>query len=525
MDNKLLLAKSLTLLYRESMIAEKTENSSDLVRTVIEGIRKPEVDLGINPEFQVIENLKQTLLEMCENPKDFEYEQTELLQRVKMNCASDDSFYQAIAQGVEPELSEASLKRTVVAIRKQLMTHFRELKIQEIIKKAYTEFSFNREKIKDVGQWIADLMGGLDAFQINNTSKDPAVVDEVRINADENQPINEEIAKTFKQLKDEDNGFGLLRTGWQGLNRMIQEGFRRGEEVVIGALQHKFKTGFTLSVFKQMALYNKPYLFNVTKKPLLLRISFEDPLTNNFKFLFKQMKEQETGQRVKLSDYTPEEMSEYVQKALTVNGFHVMFMHVNPTDWTYRHLCNKITELEADGYEIACLMVDYLSMIPTTGITSTVTGGDIRELFRRMRNFCASRKITFITPHQLSTEAKQLLRDGREDFVRIIPEKGYYDKCKTIDQEVDLEIYIHIEKVNGESYLTIQRGKHRGRDELPEKYKYMVLKFEKIATIPDDINGPDSTRLKVGGGPIGSGNEVPLWSDDNVDHSTQGLVI
>ena len=29
-----------------------------------------------------------------------------------------------------------------------------------------------------------------------------------------------------------------------------------------------------------------------------------------------------------------------------------------------------------------------------------------------MRNFCSARKITLLTPHQLSTEAKQLLRDG-----------------------------------------------------------------------------------------------------------------
>jgi hypothetical protein len=59
---------------------------------------------------------------------------------------------------------------------------------------------------------------------------------------------------------------------------MIQGGFRPGETAVIGALQHKYKTGFTLSIFAQIALFNEPKTEDKTKKPLLLRISFEDEL-------------------------------------------------------------------------------------------------------------------------------------------------------------------------------------------------------------------------------------------------------
>lgn len=46
---------------------------------------------------------------------------------------------------------------------------------------------------------------------------------------------------------------------------MLQGGFRRGEFWLIPALQHKFKTGFSLSIFSQIALYNKPYLFDKNK--------------------------------------------------------------------------------------------------------------------------------------------------------------------------------------------------------------------------------------------------------------------
>jgi len=125
------------------------------------------------------------------------------------------------------------------------------------------------------------------------------------------------------------------------------------------------------------------------------------------------------------------------------------------------------------------------------------------------------KKITVITPHQLSTEAKMLIRDGRQDFVKLIPNLGYTSSSKQLDQEIDLEIYIHIEKVNGKSYLTIQRGKHRGTGIIPDAQKYMVLPFFDVGGLRDDINGPDSTLRKPGGGPIGSGDEVPFFSFEN----------
>lgn len=124
------------------------------------------------------------------------------------------------------------------------------------------------------------------------------------------------------------------------------------------------------------------------------------------------------------------------------------------------------------------------------------------------------RKILFITPHQLSTEAKMLKRQGVENFVQEIANKGYYDSCKTIDQEVDLEVYIDIVKINGRSYLTIQRGKHRKVGITPEADLFTVYRFEDVASIPDDIDGRDMSRKHAGGGVVGAADEKPFWSTD-----------
>jgi hypothetical protein len=303
-----------------------------------------------------------------------------------------------------------------------------------------------------------------------------------------------------------------MKTGWQAINRMLQGGFRRGEECVIGALQHNFKTGFSLSLFKHIALYNTPYMINPKKKPLLLRISFEDPLELNLPFLYRNIKENETYEHANVSSTSAKEMAGFIHEKLTVNGYEVIIAYVNPTLWGYRDLQNYVLSLEAEGYEIHVLMVDYLNMLDKRGLdNSGPTGANIRDMFRRMRNFCAPRKITFITPHQLSTEAKMLIRQGNEEnFVKDIANKGYYDGCKTIDQEVDLELYIHKVIADGKSWLCVQRGKHRLIQQTKEEYKFTVLPFEDIGDIRDDVNGPDTSRKKPAGAAPG---EAAPWFD------------
>lgn len=150
-------------------------------------------------------------------------------------------------------------------------------------------------------------------------------------------------------------------------------------------------------------------------------------------------------------------------------------------------------------------------MLSKRGCQQGPHGFETRDLFRRVRNFTAPRGITFITPHQLSTQAKELVRSQIENFVQEIVNKGYYDSCRTVDQEVDLELTIHIEKMGGESFLTVGRGKHRKITITPEKDLFTVLKFEKIGNIPDDIHGADRSMRKVGGRPANDGGSSNVW--------------
>jgi len=505
MNSKLLLVNAITLLYRESQISDASENSSQLVREIIQSIRLPELSIAIDHDREIIDGLKTTALTMCEAPVEHTYETAEILQRLKINSVDDEALYEALKDGIEPELTSNVLKKTCLNLKRTLNNYFREEKVKEIVGRAAYTMKFARNTITDMKGFVADLSSQLEPYQQDIITKDPAIVSSIDLSDDES------VDGVYTDIIDQEDGTTILRTGYQGINRMLDGGFRRGEEVVIGALRHNYKTGFSLSLFKQIALYNTPQMIDATKKPLLVRFSFEDAISLNFQFLYQSLKENETGEAVDVTKISNKVMARYVQERLQASGYHIKLLEIDPTMWNYKDICNKLLEFESEGYEIHMCMLDYLTMVPTTGCTQGPMGSDIRDMYKRMRNFCKRRKITLITPHQLSSEAKRLIRDGRTDFVREINGKGYYQGCQSLDNEVDVEIYIHIEIVNGKSFLTVQRGKHRKIKQTPIEHRYCVLPFYDVGGIRDDFGKADTTRLKVGGGAIGSGEETPWW--------------
>lgn len=507
MNNRLLLVKGITLLYRESQLPGTHDNSAELVRELITSVKTPEVNLGLDRESEMLNALKETAIFLCDAPVDQVHDRNELLQRLKVITSDNLDVYEAFERSAMEDMDDARLKRHCIGLRRTLRNHLNESKIGEFLGKASYKWKFERENITDTKKFVAEVMNSLEPYQVDAETKDPAVISSVSMsNIEEVKGIYEQIAKQAE-------GKGILRTGFQGLNRALDGGFRPGEEWVMGALQHNYKTGLSLTVFRQLAMYNEPVMINPsgTKRPLMLRISFEDTLLMNFQAIYSQLWQNEHGEIPNLMGLSVDHLAEYSQRKMAVSGYETHFMHVNPSMWTYRDVCNEVLKFESEGYEIHVCMVDYLMKLPTTGCDQGPHGHDIRNMYERIKNFMASKGIIFITPHQLSTDAKMLKRAGQQELVKQMVGGGFYAGSKQIDQVVDGELFQHIETVNNESYLTIQRGKHRKIAQTPLEHQYIVLPFTKGGCILDDINGPDSTRKKVGGGPIGSKDETPFW--------------
>jgi len=491
LNDTALLVKCISLIYKESLLQESFD-SKDIVRILLDSIKVPEGGFGLSGDREIISNLKNVAYEMINN-SDNDYCREDLLQTLKISTLSNDKLFSTIESSLEED-DEKTLKRNVIAIRKVINSHLKEIKINEILNKASYAYKFQRNEIKDTSKFISELIAQLEPLQADKANVDSAIMDSVDIGDDAS------LLNTLGKVLDNGVSTNTYRTGWIDLNDMLQGGVRPGEFVMVNALQHKYKTGFTLSLFAQLAMYNTPKTKDISKKPLLLRISFEDDLDSNMQFLYQYLKYNETKEHVKITDLKVSDMAVYIREKLQATGFNIKMIRIDPTQWTYRDLCSKLQEYESTGYNIEILMIDYLSQLPTTGCISTgPTGTDLRDLYRRVRNYCSAKDICIITPHQLSTDAKNLLRSGIPggEFVKEIAEKGYFSGSKQLDQEVDVELYIHPFQHNKETFLSVQLGKHRLPTRVPDDLKYFLMKFtSKTMPVLENINDVNHIALR-----------------------------
>lgn len=482
----IILSKCITLLFRESQLENATETSADLVRTAVEKIRINDVAIGIPTKRDSSIALRNLVLEMCRNPVGYIYETAEFLQQIRLLTNGDQTLYLAISDSISEELAGPALKRVITNLKKTVAGYFREQRLAEIVSKAHRDLSFNRHTIPDLTQYIRNVVMELEVTSSKAQAKDTAILKSMDLGDDNS------LREVFENMADSNSEGLAYVTGWKELNDALQGGPRPGDTVVVGALQHDYKTGFSLSLFAHIAVHNLPKTKDPTKKPLLYRVTCEDPLRNNAQFLYLLLKYDETKEVVNVKGVSVNEMIEYVKRRLQINGFHILLDEVNPMNWSYQALVNRIIELESKGYKVEVLEIDYLSKIPTTGCAQGALGDDVMEQLSRVRAYASANGILFITPHQLSTEAKRLLQvHPPETFLHAIKGGGYFEKTKGLDRIYDIGLLLHkIEATSGD-YLHVVIDKHRYPTVVDSSLKSFYLEFPACKMpIPSNVLDP-----------------------------------
>ncbi len=506
-DLKLLLVKLITLLYVENQNGIVTETSTKLISDALDAA--PFRDVGLLPTgtMDTLHSLRRTIQWMLKLPAAEKFDQQDLIQRLRVNTENDETVFGALYDGLTARRDDDQSKKLIAQCQRDIREYMEQLKVEKIVREASRKLSGPKDKI-DWRHFVKELRTELKPYNtIGGRARHSSIIDDFDLN--DPATLTGSMERRVVELSND----GVMRTGIQGLNRMFGQigGIRRGEYCCIGALQHNYKSGLVLKIMEGVALYNTPFLRNPDKKPLLLHISFENDASDNFCWLYKSLKEQETGEDTNPSTVPIEEIHRYVSERLQATGFHIKLMRIDPSDFTYHDLFELITNLEEDGYEIPIAFIDYLNMMSKKGCEVGTTGKDIQDLARRTRNFFSKKGIAVVTPHQLSSDAKSLIRMGVDDFVKQVKGKGYWDGCKRLDQEFDFEMYIHIVIQDDKSYLTMQRGKHRGFHITPPADHYCVLPFHPIGGIKNDIDGVDlsSKWIGVSGG---DGSSAPWFS-------------
>ena len=498
MNETNILINIISLLTKEAFLKGEVGFSSEFCASILDSIESKKKFVIVGGETDTVQSLKAiatTLLTIdYERGMDIEI----ILQDIKLVLKDDEYTLQIALDSIIFINDEDKIKTKINNLKNSLQTYFTDTRLSKLLSKASFDFNKKRGMITSLKNFSESLIAEISEIASSDSKVDSAITSEVDFDKEE------ELDELVKKSKEDNNFGGKYKTGWQGLDEMTSGGIRGGEFCTFMALQHKYKTGVTLSVFMQLMMNNTPVLLDPKRKPLFVWVSMEDDSTLAIKFMYEYLKNCLDEPADDYETKSTSEITKFILNELTKTGFSIKILRVNPTDWSFTGLFGKMLQYEKDGYEIQTVGLDYLSLIPTTGCNNTgPMGTDLRDLFRRTRNFFSVRKTRVLTPHQASAASKQLIRNGVPDldFVKEVAGKGYYSGSTQLDQEIDLEFYVHLANVGGKTYLTIQRGKHRGAPIIEDKYKYMILPFNNNLPIPSDVGKKKlHTRTIMGAG-------------------------
>jgi len=496
MDSKLLLLKSITLLFCESNCEKVSYRSDELAKRVISYLRIPDQVVENDLTRNAIVGLRNTLLWMLEQPTDEHFDYTSLLQRIRCYVGDESSVIQSFEDAHHYlTLNSDDLFEICRSLSSEIRHALSHWALKETIHKAHRQLFYSKKPI-DINEYVESLLGELEHF--NGETKDT----DNRFVLDIANMSDIESLKQHLESAREDNqsgGRGFI-SGWRAVNRMLGDKavFRRGDFVLVGGLTNCYKSGFVHDLFRHFCLYNDPIPSEEGKQPTLLYFIAENHMEDDLARMYIALKEHETGEPVDINAIDPEEAACYTSEKLRQRGWHVDMIRIDPSDFSYRDLFNVVLDYESKNYEIQAIIFDYLALISRAGLNKTgMTGEDVRELMQRVRTFMASRDILFITPHQLSQQANDLKRQGIANFVQEVAGKNYWDGSKRIVNEVDLEIIVDIVDVNNASYLSIGRGKHRTVRVTPRKHRFFYIPFSDVGFAQEDIHLPEEQERTV----------------------------
>lgn len=514
MDVKLLMVKTITIIYLSTKVNDTNHDIHNIVGDVLKAVKPPERSIQQEMTYDTANQLRECVIRMDDESKATSFNEDELRQRFQVITNNDKAIYKALVNMLI-DGDDYDVDKTRDRLNSECWAIKRILDQEEVAKVA-RDWSMKLAWNPETVNWqtlVDDIRQDFEKFSsLNGTNKTIDTYAGVLSIIDFQDEQN--VQDTLTRAKETWSSSGVLKCGYQGINRLCGEpgGFRRGEMLLIGALRHNYKSGFSRDLFATIPLFNKPYMFDPTKKPLNLRFSFEDSASDDIIDIYRRLLQNLEGRSVKTKDIDVIEASKYVKEQLGRNGYENIILSIDPGMFSLDAIVNAIEYYENKGYEIHHLNIDYLAMLTKNdnGKSDALTQV-ILNLFTQLRNVCRRKNIFISTPHQLGADAKNIIRDGGTDFVKKVAGKSFYDSCKRIDQEVDLEITLHIEKVNDDKFLTFIRGKHRGVNNTPFVDQYGAYLFDPELGLPWDVEGVDLSRRKVGGETVANGGAGPLW--------------
>ena len=494
MDIKHFLTSCIAMLYISNSVgASEFESAAVLAKETLEATRsyKP---LNLDNGADVITELKNVITWQL-NIKD--YDRSLLESQLKLKLKNDPDAQDSILSVLKTDAAdEKSIFKKLKGLKTTCSMYKSKLQLLSHMDNA--RFSY---RLADLGSSKSEeLLEGL-ATEIQKTIRGQGnaagLIGEVDFTS--RSAIKAKLLEGSKEYSLD----GILGFGLQGWNNLYgdHQGQRRGETLLLSAMGHSYKSGRLLNSFAEVIEFNKPTyiteaqmkLPSEERKACAIHITIENNHLGDLQQLLKYYKEQETGEEFSIIGITDEQMDEYAEylnDKLAGNGkIHGFIEQHDASTFSYEDFYDIIAKYQGMGYEVHFVSLDYAGRMTTRGCVATSgTGSDRRDLMKRLQAHALKHKYALMTAWQMSSDAQTKLREGEQFLVKAVKELGYYLDCRTVQNEVDMEVYQAFVMVGSKKYITWQRGKHRKPGNQPdEKMKFCVYQTQMIGFIPWDI--------------------------------------
>ena len=494
MDIKHFLTSCIAMLYISNSVgAAEFESASVLAKETLEATRqyKP---LNLDNGADVITELKNVITWQL-NIKD--YDRSLLESQLKLKLKNDPEAQESILSVIKTDQTdEKSIFKKLSGLKTTCTLYKGKLNLLSHMDNA--RFSY---RLTDIGSSKSEDTLEKLAEEIQKTLRgvgnNAAFIGEVDFTS------KDKIKAKLREGSKEYSLDGILGFGLQGWNNLYgdHQGQRRGEALLLSAMGHSYKSGRLLNSFAEVIEFNTPTFITESslkvpaeeRKACAIHITIENNHLGDLQQLLKYYKEQETGETFNIIGMTDEQMdeySDYLHDKLAGNGkIHGFIEQHDASTFAYEDFYEIIAKYQAMGYEVHFVSLDYAGRMSTRGCVATSgTGSDRRDLMKRLQAHALKNKYALMTAWQMSSDAQTKLREGEQFLVKAVKELGYYLDCRTVHNEVDMEVYQAFVMVGNKKYITWQRGKHRKPGNQPEeKMKFCVYQTQMIGFIAWDV--------------------------------------
>lgn len=470
MEIKLLLAKAISAIYYSSHQGDHNpETLSNLIDRTLEHLKLPEDPQETNRERSALLKVRTVLVWMKGKGADHPYDLNDLMARLRIAAGDNDRLYDLFCRTLLQVDDTDAARDKVKEISAELLDF---IAVEEYVKLLRTaSYQAGLGKIEDFTEHREQLMTKLQALTLGGKRQAISRARTIDLSNFES------VADVYRVAQTSIDPRAILTLPFKAANRMTgQDGARRGEWSNVSALPGMNKSGQLLDTFISMCIFNKPVLFDETKKPLNVYTTIEDKLELVLQKVYVLLVQHEFGLPVIVNSVDFKDMAAYVMEKLQANGHHVRFVEF-PIGGSSDEYIEKLRSFEEEGFEIISAGCDYVNLIGKQGIPVQVAGDEVQGIHRKIRGWTAPRNIYHYTAHQLSTDAKTLARQYPDDYIRKLPGKGYYEGCKKLDTEFDYEYMVAKIVQGGDTWQEVCWAKHRKMGATPDSDKYFVLKF------------------------------------------------